>query len=86
MNNSEYIEKKKLKYGKCVIAEKYNFIFLNDGSMVYDSVNFYSFEDAVIDAVKNHGESLEELVNLIYQEKVDQPIVKQKFLKILENI
>ena len=50
--------------------------------MVYDYEKFSTFEDALIDAVHN-GEDLDDMISLIYPEKVDHPIVKQKLLKNL---
>ena len=43
-----------------------NFIFLTDGSMVYDYNRFESVEDAIIDAVKNHGEDLDDMIAMCY--------------------
>ena len=47
-----------------------NFIFLTDGSMVYDYDRFESVEDAIIDAVKNHGEDLDDMLALGLQGEV----------------
>lgn len=80
-----WYNKKKTKYGKDIIAERTNFFFLKDGSMVYDYEKFDSYIDAMIDAVKNHGEDLDDLISLVFQEKVDQPIVKKKMLKLMEE-
>ena len=78
--NWKYI--KKQKYGKRVKEERINFLFLDDGSMVYDYNRFDTFEDALIDAV-HQGEDLDDMISLVYLEKVDHPIVKQKFLKLI---
>ena len=43
-----------------------NFIFLTDGSMIYDYDRFESAEDAIIDAVKNHGEDLDDMIAMCY--------------------
>ena len=47
-------------------ARRANFIFLTDGSMVYDYYRFESVEDAIIDAVKNHGEDLDDMIAMCY--------------------
>ena len=78
--NWKYI--KKQKYGKHIKEERINFLFLDDGSMVYDYNRFDTFEDALIDAV-HQGEDLDDMISLVYPEKVDHPIVKQKFLKLI---
>lgn len=77
----EYIHK---KYGDNIVDECKNFIFLNDGSMVYDYDRFEDHVEAMIDAIKN-GEDIDKIISLIYREKVDQPIVKNKILKIMKN-
>lgn len=77
----EYIHK---RYGDKIINECKNFVFLKDGSMVYDYDKFYSYIDAMIDAVKN-GEDIDRMISLIYREKIDQPIVKEKLLKIIKD-
>lgn len=76
---------KKTKYGKKIVAERTNFFFLDDGSMVYDYNRFDSYIDAMIDAVKNHSEDLDDLISLVFSEKVDHPIVKKKMLDLLNN-
>lgn len=47
-------------------ARRANFIFLTDGSMAYDYDRFESVEDAIIDAVKNHGEDLDDMIAMCY--------------------
>ena len=47
-------------------TRRVNFIFLTDGSMVYDYDRFESAEDAIIDAVKNHGEDLDDMIAMCY--------------------
>ena len=77
----EYIHK---RYDDKIINECKNFVFLNDGSMVYDYDKFDDHIEAMIDAV-NKGENIDRMISLIYREKVDQPIVKEKLLKIMKN-
>ena len=77
----EYIHK---KFGEKIIDECKNFVFLKDGSMVYDYDKFYTYVDAMIDAVHN-GEDIDRMISLIYREKIDQPIVKEKLLKIIKD-
>ena len=50
--------------------------------MVYDYDKFDDHIEAMIDAV-NNGEDIDRMISLIYREKVDQPIVKEKLLKIM---
>ncbi len=83
----EYIHAKytdKLDSINKIIDECKNFVFLKDGSMVYDYDKFDSYLDAMIDAVKQ-GEDIDRMISLIFREKIDQPIVKEKLLKIINN-
>lgn len=82
MGYRSWLEYKRKKHAGHIKTERTNFLFLDDGSMVYDYEKFKSFEDALIDAV-NKGEDLDDMISLIYPEKVDHPIVKQKLLKNL---
>ena len=77
----EYIHK---RYGDKITDECKNFIFLKDGSMVYDYNKFNDLVEAMIDAI-NKGENIDKIISLIYREKVDQPIVKEKLLKIMKD-
>ena len=76
---------KKTKYGKKIVAERTNFFFLEDGSMVYDYNRFDSYIDAMVDAVQNHGEDLDDMISLVFPEKFDHPIVKDKISKIIKK-
>lgn len=80
----EYLESKKRKYGSKVREERINFLFLTDGSMIYPYNYFDDYIEAMIDAVKQ-GENLDELIALVFPEKVDHPIVKQKLLNLMNN-
>ena len=82
---TEFWSRKRQKYGKKIIAERVNFFFLEDGSMVYDTAKFDSYVDAMVDAVKNHGEDLDDMISLVFPEKVDHPIVKKKMLNLLNK-
>lgn len=77
----EYIHK---RYGNKIIDECKNFVFLKDGSMVYDYDKFDDHIEAMIDAV-NNGEDIDRMISLIYREKIDQLIVKEKLLKIMKD-
>jgi len=77
----EYIHK---RYADKIIDECKNFVFLNDGSMVYDYDKFNDLIEAMIDAI-NKGENIDKIISLIYREKIDQPIVKEKLLKIIKD-
>ena len=64
--------------------QRANFLFLTDGSLVYDYEKFnYNIDAAVLDAVKNHIEKLGEMIMLCYHQVAD--IVKEWFLKELEK-
>jgi len=78
----EYIH---ARYKDKIENECKNFVFLKDGSMVYDYDKFYDHIEAMIDAL-NNGEDIDYMISLIYREKIDQPIVKEKLLKIIEDI
>lgn len=65
-------------------AERANFFFLEGGSMVYASEKFDSYWEALVDAVSNHGEDIDDMISLVFPEKVDHPIVKRKLLAILQ--
>jgi hypothetical protein len=75
----EYIH---ARYKDKIENECKNFVFLKDGSMVYDYDKFDDHIEAMIDAV-NNGEDIDRMISLIYREKIDQPIVKEKLLKIM---
>ena len=77
----EYIHK---RYGDKIVDDCKNFVFLKDGSMVYDYDKFDDHIEAMIDAV-NNGEDIDRMISLIYREKIDQPIVKEKLLKIMKD-
>ena len=72
------------RYTNKIIDECKNFVFLKDGSMVYDYDKFDDHIEAMIDAIKN-GEDIDRMISLIYREKIDQPIVKEKLLKIMKD-
>lgn len=72
------------KYGKRIKERCKNFIFLEDGSMKYDFDKFKNYIDGMIDAIEN-GEDIDKVVSLVFPEKIDQPIVKEKLLKIINN-
>jgi hypothetical protein len=77
----EYIHK---RYGDKIVDDCKNFVFLKDGSMVYDYDKFDDHIEAMIDAV-NNGEDIDRMISIIYREKIDQPIVKEKLLKIMKD-
>ena len=78
----EYIH---ARYKDKIENECKNLVFLKDGSMVYDYDKFDDHIEAMIDALDN-GEDIDYMISLIYREKIDQPIVKEKLLKIIEDI
>lgn len=82
MEQHWYLENRRSKYASKIKEERINFFFLNDGTMVYPYAKFDSYWDAMIDAIKK-GENMDELITLVFPEKVDHPIVKEKLLKLL---
>lgn len=76
----EYIH---IKYKHKIAEECKNFVLLKSGSMVYDYNRFDSYLDAMIDAIKN-GEDIDIVVSLVFREKIDQSIIKEKLLKIIK--
>lgn len=82
MGYRSWMKHKREKHAGHIKAERTNFIFLDDGSMCYDHEKFWTFEDALIDAV-HQGEDLDDMISLIYPEKIDHPIVKEKLLKFI---
>ena len=72
------------KYSERIKERCKNFIFFEDGSMKYDFDKFDDYIDAMIDAVEN-GEDIDKVVSLVFREKIDQPIVKEKLLKLMNK-
>lgn len=77
----EYIH---VRYKNKIEDECKNFVFLKSGSMVYDYDRFDDHIEAMIDAI-NNGEDIDRIISLVYREKIDQPIVKEKILKLINN-
>ena len=78
------LENKRRRYADKIKEERINFWFLKDGSMMYSSEKFDSYVDAMIDAIKQ-GENIDELIALVFPEKIDHPIVKKKLLNMINN-
>ena len=68
------LEYRKQKYtgsghnGVRIREERTNFLFLSDGSMIYDYDHFNSAEDALVDAVVTGGEDLDEMISLVFSQ------------------
>ena len=68
------LEQRKLKYignghnSVMLREERTNFLFLSDGSMVYDYDKFDSPEDALVDAVVTGGEEPDEMILLVFSQ------------------
>ena len=63
----DYLQYRKRHYRNDEIkCERANFIFLTNGTMIYDMIVFDSYLDALIDAVKNHNEDLDEMIELVF--------------------
>lgn len=76
------LECKRSKYASKIKEERINFFFLEDGSMVYPTEKFDSYDDAMIDAIRK-GEDIDDMIALVFPEKIDHPIVKDKLLKMI---
>ena len=70
-------------YKNKIRTRRANFIFLTDGSMIYDYDRFDSVEDAIIDAVKNHGENLDDMIAMCYS-SVNPPL-KEFFINQINS-
>lgn len=65
----DYIDKyERLDSTTKIRARRANFIFLTDGSMVYDYEKFSDCNEAIVDAVVNHGEDLIDMLNMTYSQ------------------
>ncbi len=64
--------------------ERINFWFLEDGTMMYPYEEFKSYVDAMIDAIRQ-GENMDELIALVFPEKIDQRIIKQKLINLMNK-
>lgn len=84
-HHTEYFEDEIKRHysGNKIKAKRTNFIFFNNGTMRYNIYLFDSYLDALIDAIKQ-GEDMDDMISLIFPEKVDHPIVKAR-LNFLMN-
>ena len=72
----------KYHYSKDKIkAIRTNFVFFKDGTMKYNTFLFDSYLDALEDSIKD-GEDIDDMIQLIFPEKVDHPIVKKKLINL----
>jgi len=53
-----------------IYKQRTNFLFLTDGSMVYDYDKFNDCDEAIVDAVVNGGEDLDDMISLVYVQTV----------------
>lgn len=83
MTDLEY--KKFYHFKGKVKEERTNFLFLKDSTMTYDN-RFNSYYDALIDAIRNHGEDIDDMISLVFSEQIDHPIVKKKILQEIERL
>ena len=83
VNEQDIILKLKLKKyagGAVKIREqKTNILFLTDGSLVFNYDKFEDISEAIIDAVVNHGEDLDEMLDLCYSQCNDN--LKEYYLE-----
>lgn len=66
MEYSNFFEEAIIKHKNRIKVQRTNFIFLTDGSMIYDYYIFDSYVDALVDAVKNSGEDLDDMISLVF--------------------
>ena len=85
MENHWYLENRRSKYSSKIESERRNFFFLKDGSMVYPYSSFDSYVDAMIDAIVNYNEDIDDMISLVFPESIDHPIVKEKLLKLINK-
>ena len=77
------IQKIKRYSGKPGIREqRTNILFLKDGSLTWNFEKFDDIEDAILDAVKNWGEDLDEMIKLCYSQTNSR--LKPWFIEQLE--
>ena len=68
---SEFMAKKFKRYRDKIAMIRHNFIFLNDGTFIYDYNNYDSLEKALEDAIR-FGEDRNDMISLIYPHPADQ--------------
>ena len=87
VNDQDIILKTKLKKyagGAVKIREqKTNILFLTDGSLVFNYDKFEDISDAIVDAVVNHSEDLDELLDLCYSQCNSH--LKEYYLKNIQK-
>ena len=81
-------EEKHRKYAQKpgIKCERANFLFLKDSTMVIDSELFDGSWDALIDAVMNRGEDPDDMIALIFPEKIDHEPVRRKLTQAIQEI
>ena len=80
------LEYKRHKYENQIREERANFFFLKDGTMVFPHEKFDDFLDAMADSIINHGEDIDDMISLVFPEKVDHAPVKRKLLAYIRTI
>jgi len=80
------LEGKRAKYKSRIREERANFFFLKGGSMVIPSEKFDSYWDALVDSIVNHGEDIDDMVSLVFPEKVDHAPVRRKLIDCIGEI
>ena len=63
--------------------QKTNILFLTDGSLVFNYDKFEDISDAIVDAVVNHSEDLDELLDLCYSQCNSH--LKEYYLKNIQK-
>lgn len=74
---SEFMVKKFKRYRDRIALIRYNFIFLNDGTFIYDYDNYDSLEEALENAIR-FGEDRNDMISLIYPQLLDQRTVSKR--------
>ena len=67
-----------------IYKQRTNFLFLTDGSMVYDYDKFNDCDEAIADAVVNGGEDLDEMISLVYVKSF--PNLRDRLIKEIEEL
>lgn len=78
---SDFMIKKYKLYKNRVKTIRKHFIFLNDGTFIYDYEEFDDHLQAIAAACR-YGENPKELISLIYPEERDQDPIYQKYLNL----
>jgi hypothetical protein len=83
-NNENYVSFETTKLLKEKGFDEYTLGYYLENKDKLDFDRFSDYVEAMIDAVRN-GEDIDRVVSLVFCEKVDQPIVKMKLIKLMND-